>query len=158
MTSRIFGNAWFYEIVFENTPHCDYHTIFFGQPIIAIYDSFGWCCSLEVCIILTVTNAGNVETDIIGVHNSAEPWSAHTYTRPCKYWGILFCEQILITILCNTKLQFYTSIKVALHIDWDLIFIIFESEYKFYVWFDFTELMTGCQVNESCRSDKSCEI
>ena len=40
---------------------------------------------LEVCIILTVTNAGNVETDIIGVHNSAEPWSAHTYTGPCKY-------------------------------------------------------------------------
>ena len=36
------------------------------------------------------------------------------------------------------------NIKVALHIDWALIFVLCESKYKFYVWFYFTKLMACC--------------
>ena len=39
-----------------------------------------------VCIILAVTNAGYVETNIIGVHNSTSPASIHytLYTKLCN--------------------------------------------------------------------------
>ena len=127
----------------------------FLNSLLLLYDSFGWCSSLEVCIILTVTNVGNVETDI-------QPSSGvriHTHKTMQVLRHTFCCEQILITILCNTGPWFYTKNKVALHIDWALIFILCKSKYKVYIWFDLTELMTGCRVNESCRRDKkSCKI
>ena len=130
--------------------------IFFWSSPLLLYGSIGWCSSLEVCIILTVTNAGNVETDIIGVHNSAEPWSAHTYTGPCKYWGIYFFF-VKNSILCNTRPQFHTKHKgcPSYWLGFDLSFM---SQNIVYIWFVFTELMTGCLVNESCWSEKSCKI
>ena len=60
------------------------HLLFDTACSIRALEQWGYFVPGAVCIILAVTNAGYVETSIIGVHNSAPSWSIQhtTVTYP----------------------------------------------------------------------------